>query len=108
MPLSPCQALVSHPLASTTMKNVWKFVLILVLTIVVTGIGAQVQAFGKPGHQSKSAPYSLTRFHLTPRQFSKAYHAEKREYRSIKSSNFRRMMKKRHGSRLYRWFHRNF
>jgi hypothetical protein len=90
------------------MKNVWKLVLLLVFTIVVTGIDARVQASGKPGHQSRSAHYSLTRFHLTPRQFSKAYHAEKREYKSVKSTNFRRMMKKRHGSRFYRWFSRNF
>jgi hypothetical protein len=56
----------------------------------------------------KGVCYSLTNLQLSPKQFSKSYKAEKREYQSIKNTSFHKMMKKRHGSRLYRWIQRNF
>jgi len=56
----------------------------------------------------KSAPAIFTIFHLTPKQFSKGWSAERNEYKSKKESSTRKMMKKRRGSWLQRWYNRNF
>lgn len=56
----------------------------------------------------KSAPAIFTIFHLTPRQFSKGWVAERNEYKSQKASSTRKMMKKQKGSWIQRWYNRNF
>jgi len=56
---------------------------------------------------NKSSHFSLTVFRLTPKQFSKGWLAEKRDYATTKSSSTKKMLKKRHGSWIQRWFSKN-
>lgn len=70
----------------------------------------QTLSFGKnPGFKHhKSAPAIFTIFHLTPKQFSKGWTAERNEYKSQKHASTRKMMKKQKGSWIQRWYNRNF
>jgi len=87
------------------MKTVLTIFLIFVSFFLLTSNDSIANGTFKP---EKGVYYSLTNLHLSPRQFSKSYKAEKREYKTMKNTSFNKMMRKRHGSRLYRWIQRNF
>jgi len=86
-----------------------KFNTILAILAFVFSISLSSSAgiFGK-SNSGKSAHYTLTPLHLTPKQFIKGIKAEKREIKHQQTSSFHKMMKKRHGSRFYRWLHKTF
>jgi hypothetical protein len=45
---------------------------------------------------------------MSPKQFSKGYLAQKKEYESINNNSTKKMIRKRKGSWLQRWYSRNF
>lgn len=63
---------------------------------------------GGGGGKNRGVNYSLTQQQLSPRQFSKGWAAERRDYKMARSNSFRRMMRKQRGTRLQRWISRNF
>lgn len=95
----------SNLLPFTIMKTILTIILAFASIFMLTSTGSFANGSYKP---EKGVNYSLTNHHLSPKQFSKSYKAEKREYRTMKNTSFSKMMKKRHGSRLYRWIQRNF
>jgi len=89
------------------MNTSLKTILLLAFTFMLS-VPAAFSSVSEILNADKGAHYSLTNLKLSPKQFNKAYKAEKREYRQVKTNTFNRMIKKRHGSRFYRWIQRNF
>jgi hypothetical protein len=87
------------------MKNLIGSLLIAIITLTSTGFSSQALA-SKPKHSG--VHYRLTNFRLTPKQFSKGYKAERREYRSIRENSTRQMLKRQKGTWFQRWYNRNF
>jgi len=87
------------------MKTILTTFLAFASIFMLSSTGSIANGSYKP---EKGVSYSLTNHHLSPKQFSKSYRAEKREYKTMKNTSFNKMMRKRHGSRLYRWIQRNF
>jgi len=86
-----------------------KFITLLAILAFVFSISPSSNAgiFGKRRTQ-KTVHYTLTKLHLTPKEFFKGFRAEKKEIKHQQTSSFHKMMKKRHGSRFQRWLRRTF
>jgi hypothetical protein len=89
------------------MKTFLQTLLLLAFSFVLIFTPAKAE-FSANIRPTKGVKYSLTQQHISPKQFRKGYSAQKRDYQTMKETSFRKMMRKRHGSRFYRWIHKIF
>lgn len=59
-------------------------------------------------HPQNGVKYTLTPKKITPKQFRKGYKAEKHEFAAIKSTSTKKMLRKKHGTWIQRWWRRHF
>jgi len=81
-----------------------KFAFILFGILFISGIAVA-------GHRQKpgnSSPAVFTIFKLTPKQFSKGYHSERKEYKVAKNLSTRKMNRRLKGPWFKRWFRKTF
>jgi len=79
---------------------------LLIAIIALLTFSFQNPSFANNG-SSDGARYTYTSHKLSAKEFRKAYQAAKKEYQSIKSSSTKKMLRKRKGSWLQRWYNRN-
>ena len=82
-----------------------KLRLISVLMVLTFTISTASQANIQP---RKGVNYTLTQQKITPKQFKKGYKAEKHEFAVIKSTSTKKMLRKKHGTWIQRWWRRHF
>ena len=87
------------------MKSTKSILLIAIIAISTLCFNNNSQA--KTG-TDKGSHYSYTTLRLSPKQFTKGYHAQKKEHEYTNSSSTKKMLRKRKGSWLQRWYTRNF
>jgi hypothetical protein len=87
------------------MKSSSTTLLIAIITFFTLGLNFNSHA---NSGSDKGVHYSYTSLRLSPKQFTKGYHAQKRQHESINSSSTKKMLRKRKGSWLQRWYSRNF
>jgi hypothetical protein len=79
--------------------------LISVLMVLMLTISIASQANIQNGN---GANYTLTPKKITPKQFARGYKAEKHEFAAIKSTSTKKMLRKKHGNWIQRWWRRHF
>ena len=76
-----------------------------VLMVLMLAICTASQANIQP---RKGVNYTLTQQKITPKQFRKGYKAEKHEFAAIKNTSTKKMLRKKHGTWIQRWWRRHF
>ena len=84
------------------MKASAKFFTTAIAAFVFAGSIAQ-SAFAARPDQKKGVCYVLTALHMSPKQFAKAYRAEKKENAKWMERSHRRMMQKQHGWNFFQY-----
>lgn len=72
---------------------------------------AFVSSFAFAGNQQRNHKQShavFTIFKMTPRQFSKGYQAERKDYKLAKDNSTRQMNRRLKGPWFKRWFNKTF
>jgi hypothetical protein len=76
-----------------------------VLMVLTFTISTASQANIQP---RKGVNYTLTQEKITPKQFKKGYKAEKQEFAETKTRSTKKMLRKKHGTWVQRWWRRHF
>lgn len=84
------------------MKASVKFFSFAVAALVFASVISQEAKAANPD-KKKGICYFLTALHLTPKQFSKAYRAEKKEISRMNERSHRKMMQKQHGWSIFQY-----
>jgi len=87
------------------MKSTPTTLLIAAIAIFTLGFNNISQA---SSGSNKGVHFSYTSSRLSPKQFTKGYQAQKKEHESTNNSSTKKMLKKRKGSWIQRWYNRNF
>ena len=78
-----------------------------ILVTIVMLISQAIAAKERPKH-GFSSPAVFTLFRLTAKQFSKGYHAERRDHQNLQTKSIKKMNRRLKGPWLKRWFKKTF
>lgn len=88
---------------NTPMKASVRFFSFAIIAMLIFSTAfVQDASAARPG-KKKGVCYILTALHLTPRQFARAYHTEKKENHRLMERSHRRMLQKQHGWNLFQY-----